>query len=143
MARAAAAIALMVMTACAPTVSAPRAPGAQGPLPLHADRAIPADIDTAFRAAVAGRYAGDIGQDAAVADLEANGFVCLDNGAYPQIRAGGVLTVCELPKPHGLCADKWTVSLRLKRVTRQVSYHRVGAEGGFVRTCIAGASPDG
>lgn len=143
MMRLAATMAFLVAAACAPTVVAPTAPGAVGPLPLHADRAVPADIDAAFRAAVAGRYAGDIGQDAAVADLEANSFVCVDNGAYPQVRAGGVLTVCELPKPHGLCADKWTVSLRLKPVTRQVSYHRVGAEGAFARTCVAGASPEG
>ena len=59
------------------------------------------------------------------------------------MQPGGVLTVCELPKPHGLCSDKWTVDLRLKRVTRQISFHRITAEGRFARVCVAGASPDG
>ena len=135
---------LGLATACAPVEHAP-VPAAPPPgrIELHQDARIPADIDAAFRSGIVARYIGDVGLETTAADLTANGFICHDLGAYPAVQPGGVLTVCELPKPHGLCTDMWTVDLRLKRVTRQISFHRVAAEGRFARTCVSGASPDG
>lgn len=135
----------LLLGACAATITA--TPETK-PIPaervaLHADKAVPAEIAAAFRGEISERYPSDVGQDAVVADLIDQGFICEDLGVYPQVQPGGTLTQCELPKPHGLCSDKWTVALRLKRVTRQISFHRVGVEGNFERFCVAGASPNG
>ncbi len=136
------ALVALCAAACAP-VTTPPVSAPTGALALHADEAVPARVNAAFAAEIAGRYLGDIGLETVVGDLTVNGFVCNARGSYPQVQPGGVLSVCELPKPHGLCSDMWTVDLKLKRVTRALSFHRVAAEGRFARSCVAGASPDG
>lgn len=137
----AAIVVALATTACAPVETAPKAPA--DPLALHADKRIPADINAAFAAGIAARFAGARGAEEVSGELSRAGFICTQKGAYPEIKAGEILAVCELPKPHGLCSDKWTVTLTLRAVTRALDFHRVTTEGAFSRFCIAGASPDG
>ena len=130
--------------ACAPLGSAPEAPLApMDEVALHQDVRLPADIDAAFRGEIATRYSVDAGVETVSNDLARSGFICRPEGVYPQVRPGGVLKVCELPKPHGLCSDMWTVDLKLKQVTGQIAVQRVTPEGRFTRTCVSGASPNG
>ena len=133
-------LAALALAAC---VSAEPPAPPSGAIELHAARAIPADIDAAFAGEIARRYAGAPAQDVALNDLAENGFLCNDLGEYPAVRPGQVLSTCELPRPHGLCSDKWSVALKLAPVTGAVSVHRIAAEGRFARSCIAGASPNG
>jgi hypothetical protein len=134
---------LALLAACAPIVAAPPPPFSPTPIALHADRANPPDINAAFGAEVASRYPAQLSHDTVANDLAANGFLCTPRGVYPDVQPGEELTRCELPKPHGLCSDKWTVSLRLRPMLGKVSIPRVEAQGGFERFCIAGASPNG
>ena len=133
-------IAVLVLAGCAasPSVVAPT-----GRLALHADRAVPAAINTAFAGEVARRYSGERGAEEVRNELIAQGFQCADIGANPDVKMGEVYAACELPKPHGLCSDKWVVDLRLKRLTRALDFARVAPEGRFERFCVAGASPNG
>lgn len=114
-----------------------------GPLALHADRAAPAAISTAFAGEVARRYAGERGAEEVRNELVAQGFQCADAGANPDVSVGEIFVACDLPKPHGLCSDKWVVDLRLRRLTRALDFARVTPEGRFERFCVAGASPNG
>ena len=131
------------VAACAPLATPPPSPAPRGALALHGEAGVPARIGAAFHTEVARRFTGDTGMEAAAGDLTANGFICSSKGAYPQVKIGEVVAVCELPKPHGLCSDMWTVDLRLRQVTRALDFHRVAPEGRFARTCVSGASPDG
>ncbi len=135
---------VLLAAACAPIETVPAPPPApKGAVALHADARIPAQIDAAFRSEIGARYSADAGAASIVADLTQNGFICRELGAYPQVQPSELLAVCDLPKPHGLCSDMWTVDLKLKDVTGGISVQRVAAAGRFVRTCVSGASPDG
>lgn len=137
---------LLALAACATATTdpaPPETPAQAGALALHADKAVPAEISTAFAREVAGRYPGERGAEEVRAELIAQGFQCADTGANPDVKMGEVYAACDLPKPHGLCSDKWIVDLRLRRLTRALDFARVTPEGRFERFCIAGASPNG
>lgn len=134
-------ISALVLAGCA--TATPTTPQVTGPLALHAAAAVPAEISAAFAREVAGRYAGERGAEEVRNDLIAQGFQCADIGANPDVKIGEIYAACQLPKPHGLCSDKWVVDLRLKRLTRALDFARVTSEGRFERYCVAGASPNG
>lgn len=147
MRRLAATLALLALTACASSTVEPSTGGAEaspsGPIALHADKAVPAAISAAFAREVEARLSGVRGAEEARGVLMAQGFQCADAGDGPDVRVGEVYARCELPKPHGLCSDKWTVDLRLRELTRALDFARVSPEGRFERFCTNGASPDG
>lgn len=141
MRRLAATLALLALTACATSSVEP--PPASGPIALHADKAVPAEISAAFAREVEARLPGVRGAEEVRGVLMAQGFQCADAGDGPDVRVGEVYARCELPKPHGLCSDKWMVDLRLRGLTRALDFARVSAEGRFERFCTNGASPNG
>lgn len=147
MRRLAATLALLALTACASSTVEPSTGGAEaspsGPIALHADKAVPAAISAAFAREVEVRLSGVRGAEEVRGVLMAQGFQCADAGDGPDVRVGEVYAHCELPKPHGLCSDKWTVDLRLRELTRAVDFARVSADGRFERFCTNGASPNG
>ena len=136
----------LVAAACASSqdVSAPSSgtPSSTA-LSLHADKAVPAEISAAFAREVSARYPGQHGAEAMRTALAAQGFQCADTGANPDVKVGEVYAACTLPKPHGLCSDKWVVDLRLKQLTRALDFAQVTPEGRFERFCTNGASPNG
>jgi hypothetical protein len=131
-------IAALALAGCA--ASTPSGPAPTGPLALHAERAAPAEISAAFAREIALRYPGELGGEAVRKDLVAQGFQCADSGASPEVRVGEIYARCDLPKPHGLCSDRWIVDLRLKGLTRALDFARVTPEGRFERSCVGGAS---
>ena len=135
-------IGLVTLAGCAAT-PVDVTPPSSGALALHAEKSVPADISASFAREIAARYGADRGAESVRNDLMAQGFQCADAGANPDVKVGEVYAACELPRPHGLCSDKWIVDLRLKRLVRAVDFARVAAEGRFERFCIAGASPNG
>lgn len=137
---------LTALAACAtsPVETRPTStPTPSGAIALHVDKAIPADINAAFAREIAARYSGERGAEEVRNDLMSQGFQCADTGANPDVKLGEVYATCDLPKPHGLCSDKWSVDLRLKRLTRALDFARVAPEGRFERFCTSGASPNG
>lgn len=126
----------------APAPDAPTTPSTTA-LSLHADKAVPAEISAAFAQEVSARYPGQHGAEAMRTALAAQGFQCADTGANPDVKVGEVYAACTLPKPHGLCSDKWVVDLRLKQLTRALDFAQVTPEGRFERFCTNGASPNG
>lgn len=146
-----AALTLLALTACAtstvetPTGSAPPEvpPIATGPIALHADKAFPAEITAAFAREIETRLSGVRGAEEVRSMLMAQGFQCADAGDGPEVKIGDVFARCDLPKPHGLCSDKWSVDLRLRELTRALDFARVSSEGRFERFCTNGASPNG
>ena len=76
-------------------------------------------------------------------DLINNRVPAANLTARVDVKVGEVYARCELPKPHGLCSDKWAVDLRLRELTRALDFARVSSEGRFERFCASGASPNG
>lgn len=143
-------LALLALAACAtstvapPGASPPEVPPAQtGAIALHADKAVPAEISAAFAREISARLSGVRGAEEVRGALIAQGFQCADAGDGPDVKIGEIYARCELPKPHGLCSDKWRVELRLRELTRATDFARISAEGAFERFCTNGASPNG
>lgn len=136
-------IAALALAGCASSTVGPAETPSSTALSLHADKAIPAEISAAFAREVSTRYPGRHGAEAMRTALAAQGFQCADTGANPEVKVGEVYAACTLPKPHGLCSDKWVVDLRLKRLTRALDFAQVTPEGRFERFCTNGASPNG
>lgn len=142
---------LFALAACATSTVTPPpgeappvvAPAPTGAIALHADKAVPAEISAAFAREIAARLPGLRGAEEVRGALMGQGFQCADVSDGPDVKIGEIYARCELPKPHGLCSDKWLVDLRLKELTRALDFARVTPEGRFERFCTNGASPNG